>query len=250
MGKTTGIEWADATWNPWMGCTQVSAGCANCYMFREQRRFGHDPTVIRRSKTTFEDPLKWKEPRRIFVCSWSDFFHPEVPGEWRLEALEIMKCAPRHTYMILTKRPEEGRHLVPDEFWRANPNIWLGISAETQYDYEDRLPFLLTYPALVRFISIEPMLGPICLALENLTGMLGIAPFDWVIVGGESGPNARPMKPEWVYDIRDQCVEAGVPFFFKQWGGTSKVDGAWGGRLLDGRTWDELPRAFRPVEEW
>jgi len=249
MSKTTGIEWADATWNPWMGCTKVSAGCANCYMFREQKRFGHDPTVVRRSKTTFMDPLKWKEPKRIFVCSWSDFFLDDVPIEWMLDALEIIDDCPQHTFMLLTKRPENIQRVLqragvydPVRWLLGMPNVWLGVSVESD-SFMRRLFLLEQIPAKVRFVSAEPLLGP-------LLGLSAYLPaLDWVIVGGESGPGARPIKLDWVRDIRDQCVKYGVPFFFKQWGGTSKVDGTWGGRLLDGRIWDELPRVFGPVEE-
>jgi len=243
MGKTTGIEWADATWNPWIGCTKVSAGCANCYMFREQKRFGHDPTKLRRSKTTFEEPLKWKDPRRIFVCSWSDFAYERVPMSWVDEAWEIMRRADWHTYMILTKRPHSLRNILPSDWDWDNgwPHVWIGVTVEDR-DNMCRLVALEDFPARVRFVSAEPLLGP----LPDLYSFLPT--LNWCIVGGESGPNARPMKPEWVRDIRDQCLAYDIPFFFKQWGGMSKVDGAWGGRLLDGRTWDDLPMAGKEKE--
>lgn len=262
MGRHTAIDWADATWNPWIGCTKISAGCANCYMFREQQRFGHDPTKLRRSKTTFEDPLKWKEPKRIFVCSWSDFFLETVPIEWMLDALEIIDACPHHIFMLLTKRPQNIQPVLQDagvydigKWFRGMPNIWLGVSAEDQVSYEQRMPVLVRTPAAVRFISAEPLLGPLDLMLAGTVqeawgvryGPLASL-IDLCIVGGESGPNARPMKPEWVRNIRDQCIAYDVAFFFKQWGGTSKVDGAWGGRLLDGRTWHDLPVAAEEKE--
>jgi protein gp37 len=250
MGKNSAIEWTDATYNPWMGCAKVSTGCKNCYMFRDQKRFGHDPTELRRSKTTFRDPLKWKEPKVVFVCSWSDFFWEKVPEEWRREAWEIMFHAGTlgHTFLLLTKRPE---NITPETLpagwiegtWRETfSHVWLGISAENQEMADLRIPLLLQVPAAVHFVSAEPLLGPI-----DLRPWLPL-PFDgehldWVITGGESDLRSpRPMEPEWVFDIRDQCVEAGVAYFHKQHGGTRKINGAWGGRALDGRTWDEFPK--------
>jgi len=247
MGKTTGIEWADATWNPWIGCTKVSAGCMNCYMFREQRRFGHDPTVLRRSKTTFYDPLKWKRPRRVFVCSWSDFFHPDVPYDWRRDAWDVIRHR-RHIYMILTKRPENIWAMLPSDWDVGWPHVWLGVTAEDQAAYEQRVPILARIPATVRFVSAEPLLGPLGLlfncTVQDISGARHgplASLIHWVIVGGESGPAARPMHGDWLRSIRNQCLEADVPFFFKQWGGNRRIDGAWGGRLLDGRVWDEVP---------
>lgn len=253
MAKTSAIEWTDATWNPWMGCAKVSAGCKNCYMFRDQKRFGHDPTVLRRSKTTFKDPLKWKESKRIFVCSWSDFFWDEVDPLWRNEAWQVMREAEQHQFLILTKRPENIRSMLPLELdsetgWPYK-NVWLGISAEDQANYDYRIIRLITIPAVVHFVSAEPLLGPI-----NL-GFLGIIPkvimtrytpmgqiINWVITGGESDlSNPRPMKLEWAKDIRDQCLEADVAFFHKQHGGTSKIAGAWGGRSINGVTHNEFP---------
>ena len=221
-----------------MGCAKVSAGCKNCYMFRDQKRFGHDPTVLRRSKTTFYDPLRWKEPKRIFVCSWSDFFWEEVPIEWRREAWEVMYRAQQHTFLLLTKRPENIKHMLPDAWnegmWIQMRNIWLGVSVESQ-DHINRIGELYDIPATVKFLSAEPLLGP--LDLSEHMGFL-----DWVITGGESDlKDPRPCDLDWVRSIRDQCKEHGVAFFHKQNGGSRRINGAWGGRELDGRTWDEFP---------
>ena len=239
MAKESAIEWTDATWNPWMGCTKVSAGCQNCYMFREQKRYGHDPTKIRRSKTTFRDPLKWKEPKHIFVCSWSDFFHEDVPPEWRRDAWEIMYHArgQGHTFLPLTKRPENIASMLPigwiegmHEYW---PHVWFGATVENQESI-NRLSEFYNFPASRTFLSAEPLLGPL-----DLSEHMGF--IDWVIVGGESGPNVRPMKEEWATDIRDQCIEHGVPFFFKQWSGVNpKKDPR--GMMLDGKIWKERPK--------
>ena len=255
MAKDSAIEWTDATWNPWMGCTKVSEGCKNCYMFREQKQYGHDPTVLRKSKTTFRDPLKWKEPRMIFVCSWSDFFHEDVPDEWRCDAWEIMYHAgvyPGHTFLLLTKRPENILNMLPAGWvegkWReVFGHIWLGVTAENQELYDIRLPELLQIPAAHHFISAEPLLGRLNLHMYGTIpkdwghGYTSVGQtLDWVIAGGESGPDFREMKEEWATDLRDQCVEAGVPFFFKQWSGLHpKKDPR--GMMLDGREWRETP---------
>lgn len=257
MGKHTNIEWATATWNPWMGCTKVSLGCKNCYMFRDQKRFGNDPAVLRQSKTTFRDPLKWNRPRIIFVCSWSDFFHPDVPEKWRTSAYKIMQMTPRHTYLILTKRPEQMAARLPMSWFMGAgnpyPNVWLGVSAENQKHADERIPQLLKIPAAVRFVSAEPLLGPI----EINQGWFEYSPKDsaghiykayrpgihWLITGGESDfKNPRPCDLDWVRDIRDQCQEIEIPFFHKQHGGSKKINGAWGGRELDGRIWNEFPK--------
>ena len=228
MGETTGISWATATWNPWMGCTKVSAGCDHCYMFREQRQYGHDPQVVRRSKTTFGAPLKWKDPELIFTCSWSDWFHKDA-DLWRGEAWDVIRRSPQHTYMILTKRPGRiARHLPPD--WGAGwPNVWLGTSVESN-EFLSRVRILRDVPAALRFISAEPLLAPL--------PDLDLAGIGWVITGGESGPGHRPIDPEWVRAIRDQAVAAGVPFHHKQWGGMRPKSA---GKLLDGREWCEIP---------
>lgn len=234
MGETTGIEWTDKTWNPWHGCHKVSPGCKNCYMFRDKARYGQDPNVVVRSKTKFGDPLKWPHvPTMCFTCSWSDWFIEEA-DPWRDEAYDVIRQTPWITYQILTKRIERAKGRVP------NPplaNVWLGVSVEDQRSADARIPLLLRTPAEARFISYEPALGAVDFAAipqcmddnepteRQIDGPLGLhyirhgAPFiDWVIAGGESGPDARPMHPDWVRSVRDQCQVAGVPFFFKQWG--------------------------------
>jgi protein gp37 len=232
MGATTHIEWTEATWNPWHGCKKVSPGCAHCYMFRDKKRFGQDPTrVVRSSDATFQAPRRWRESRRIFTCSWSDFFIADA-DRWRDEAWEIIAETQQHTYQILTKRPERVPGHLP---WRRDPwpNVWLIISAEDQKHFEKRWQLVAELPAAVRGISVEPLLAPV-----DLKDALQAERLSWVIVGGESGPGARTMNPEWVRFLRDQCLEAGVPFFFKQWGGVFKNRN---GRVLDGRTWDQMP---------
>lgn len=253
MAQTTKIEWTEATWNPWHGCRKVSAGCKNCYMFREKKQYGQDPNVVVRSKTKFYDPLKWKEPRRIFTCSWSDFFIEEADA-WRDEAFAIMALTPQHTYQVLTKRPDRmmeylrgpqtprniyaevhyGDHPLLEprshelyerlQNWPL-PNVWLGVSVEDQKTADERIPLLLQTPAALRWLSIEPLLGPI--EFSNVSrrsdavsqlGKKALTGIDWVVVGGESGPEARPTHPDWARSLRDQCTAAGVPFFFKQWG--------------------------------
>lgn len=232
MGKTSAIEWTEATWNPWHGCIKVSQGCKNCYMYRDKRRYGQKPMLVVRSKTTFTNPLRWIEPSLIFTCSWSDWFIEEA-DEWRDEAWDVIRHTPQHTYQILTKRPERILNSLPSDWGDGWRNVWLGVSIESQ-KYISRMNLLTEIPAHVRFISAEPLLGPLSLSL-----VVGI---DWVITGGESGPGARPMELEWVRSIREQCLRSGVAFFHKQNGGTKKIAGVWGGRLLDNRTWDAMPK--------
>ncbi len=250
MSTNTGIEWTDATWNPTTGCDRVSPGCDHCYALTLAKRlksmgnpryqrdgnprasgFGFGLTV---HEDKLAEPLYWKKPRRIFVNSMSDLFHSLVPTEFIYRVFEVMGEAQQHQFQVLTKRPRRMTKVVSD-WYRAMgleplPNVWLGTSVENQDWADRRMPMLLTAPTAVRFLSCEPLLGPIRLAHTS-----GI---DWVIVGGESGSQARQMAPKWVRSLRDQCVSAGIPFFFKQWGGrTPKA----GGRVLDGRTWDEMP---------
>lgn len=231
MAEQSLIEWTDATWNPWHGCIKVSPGCKNCYMYRGKERWGRDPRAVVRSRTTFADPLRWSEPRLIFACSWSDWFIKDA-DPWRAEAWDIIRKTPHHTYQILTKRPERIAQSLPSDWGRGWPNVWLGVSIENQ-DYTFRKDILCQIPSNIRFISAEPLLGPI--DLGPLDGM------HWVITGGESGPNARPMHADWARSIRTQCEAANIPYFHKQNGGTSLVSGAWGGRMLDGKTWDGIP---------
>jgi protein gp37 len=234
MGEATGIEWTDATWNPWRGCAKVSPGCAHCYMFTDQRRFGRDPSVVTRSKTTFRAPLRWREPRLVFTCSWSDWFIPAA-DEWRDEAWDVVRRTPHLTYQILTKRPELALERLPADWGDGYPNVWLGTSIENRR-FVDRAELLREIPAAVRFISAEPLLGP-------LDG-LDLYDIDWLIAGGESGPRARDCNPEWVRQLRDHCAFEGVAFFFKQWGAVRATGHGKGGgedAVLDGRRWLEMP---------
>jgi protein gp37 len=229
MAETTGITWTDHTWNPWMGCQKVSPGCANCYMFTDQKRYGMNPSVVVRSKTRFNAPLKWHKPARVFTCSWSDWFHPAADA-WRQEAWAIIRRTPHLTYQVLTKRPENIADHLPADWDGGYSNVWLGISAESQPWLERRWPLLRAIPAEVRFVSAEPLLGPL-----DLTGITGL---DWIITGGESGPDARPADIDWFRSIRDQCSQLGVALHHKQNGGTDRHKG---GCLLDGQMIHQIP---------
>ena len=229
----TKIEWTEATWNPTTGCTKVSEGCRNCYAEKMAKRLQAMGTKRYRNGfqlTLHPDlidlPLRWKKPRKIFVNSMSDLFHQEVPDDFIRQVFRTMNQASHHIFQVLTKRPERVAAMAHRLNW--TPNIWMGTSVENMRVIE-RVAHLRQVPARVRFLSCEPLLGPLKLNLDGI---------HWVIVGGESGPGARPMDGRWVREIRDQCIEAGVSFFFKQWGGVRKDKT---GRLLDGRTWDEMP---------
>jgi len=224
VAKNSGIEWCDHTWNPWQGCHPVSEGCANCYMYREKKRYKQDPTkVVRSSKQTFNAPLKWKESAKVFTCSWSDFFIAEA-DQWRDEAMEIIAKTPHLTYLILTKRPERMNEYFKNNFILSN--IWLGVTAENQKTANERIPILLEVPAAIRFVSVEPMLEEIDLTRVNykpnyhrnyLSFFNPTAErLDWVICGGETGHGAREMKAKWAWSLYNQCKDAGVPFFFKK----------------------------------
>lgn len=279
MGFQSAIEWTETTWNPWQGCHKVSPGCKNCYMFRDKKRYGQEPnTVVRSHDKTFYAPLKWQEPRQIFTCSWSDFFIEEADA-WRDEAFAIMSLTPQHTYQVLTKRPQrmleylddcnwepriydavaqlarkmgwkkwpdDGRFIMRTEPLEFLPNVWLGVSVEDQKTADERIPLLLKTPAALRWLSMEPLLGPVDLSnvryrnpdfdesdLITMDVLRGIVEMhdtmsssavddcdaiDWIVTGGESGPESRPTHPDWYRSIRDQCGKAEVPFFFKQWG--------------------------------
>ena len=213
MGEHSHIGWTEGTWNPWYGCTKISPGCKFCYMYREMQRYGRDPFTVQRSKTTFNAPLKWKEPKMVFTCSWSDFFI-EAADAWRPEAWEIIRKTPHLTYQILTKRPELIAERLPAD-WRAGYlNVWLGTSVETP-EYKGRIADLIRIPATTYFVSIEPILEEM-----NIFGYLTSwrAGRFWVIVGGESGPDGkrRDCDPKWICSIVDQCREAKVPVFVKQ----------------------------------
>lgn len=234
MASHSNIEWTGSTWNPITGCDKVSQGCKYCYAERMairlkamgQRNYA-DAFNLTIHEHMLTVPLRWKKPQTVFVNSMSDLFHHEVPAEFILRVFDIMRLANHHRYQILTKRSDRLLQLNTKLAWK--PNIWMGVSVESQ-EYVHRIEHLRQTRAKVKFLSLEPLLGP----LQNLN-LKGI---HWVIVGGESGPRARQMQPEWVLEIRDQCREAGVPFFFKQWGGVHKKKA---GRLLEGRTWDEMP---------
>jgi protein gp37 len=305
MSDKSAIEWTEATWNPVTGCTKVSPGCAYCYAERITTRFGGKPFLPGQAEIILHEerlkqPIMWRRPRMVFVNSMSDLFHEEVPDSFILEVWLVMAMTPEHTYQVLTKRPERmkefviglqalpgGHQLFAAEMWPL-PNVWLGVSVENQRWADERIPQLLETPAAVRFLSCEPLLGPIDLqrACEGTRNFLdgidfeSIEPWpeappkiDWVIVGGESGGPANralvercvqpwhdkrggmicdrcrdtgwrpkawiPNALEWVISLREQCTATAVPFFFKQWGGPGPTSG---GRLLDGREWNEMPR--------
>ena len=313
MADGTGIEWTDATWNPVRGCSRVSQGCVNCYAERVAHRFsgpgqpyagltnehGRWNGTVRVVRDALDQPRRWRKPRRIFVNSMSDLFHESLPYDVILAIFTVMASPDcrRHTLQVLTKRPERAAELASRLPWA--PNIWLGTSVENQAAADERIPHLLRVPARVRFLSCEPLIGPVDLSawfggepvccgrpVEDTDGPACCGcpepsgpDIHWVIAGGESGPRARPMHPEWARGLRDQCVAAGVPYFFKQWGEWAhdpldvghpymtmhedprhnernvvtwvcscktapmvRVGKARAGRELDGRTWDEVPR--------
>jgi protein gp37 len=230
VGERTGIEWCDSTWNPWTGCTPVSAGCEHCYMAREQRRWGKDPWTVRRTAPkTFRAPLAWS-PKRIFTCSWSDFFHPAADA-WREEAWAIIRQTPQHRYLILTKRPERIGECLPLGWPFGYEHVWLGVTVEKQ-DTALRIDRARAQMALGRwlFVSAEPLLEPL-----DLTGYGDL--IDWIIVAGESGPGARRMETEWAAAISDWAEKVGVPYFFKRY--ADKRDGWSAGEDHERR---EVPR--------
>jgi protein gp37 len=301
--RNGGIIWTETTWNPVRGCSKVSPGCANCYAERMAARFcgpgepyhgtiadGRWTGKVRLEEDALTAPMRWRKPRRIFVCSMSDLFHPEVPDSYIGKIFGVMAEAHQHTFQVLTKRaqrmlewsksvahyPKGDRSKSPVPGWP--PNVWLGVTAEDQKRVDERIPLLLQTPAAVRFVSCEPLLGPVDLAKAGAVWSdmndkiipgcrsIGTKEINWVIVGGESGPGARPMHPDWARGLRDQCQAAGVPFLFKQWGEWGPRTGDQGvpdyaffkgpgaechvwrvgkkaaGRLMDGRTWDEFPK--------
>ena len=243
MADQTAIEWTDATWNPVTGCTRISPGCQHCYAERFSERFrgveghpfrfGFDLTL---RPERLEQPLAWRRPRMIFVNSMSDLFHKHVPFEFVDQVFDTMERANWHTFQVLTKRSSRMRNYVRQRYGyaKAPSHIWLGVSIEDDAR-RSRVRHLLETPVPIRFLSIEPLLGPV--------QKLPLKGISWVIVGGESGPGARPMLPEWVRPLRDQCVAESVPFFFKQWGGRNPKSG---GRELDGREWSQWPSMPRP----
>jgi protein gp37 len=238
MGARSNIEWTESTWNPLTGCTKVSPGCKHCYAERMALRLQAmgQPNYANGFRLTMhkhmlELPLRWKKPQMIFVSSMSDLFHQDVPWEFIQKVFDIMCRASWHTFQVLTKR--SGRLLKLDREINWPANVWMGVSVENK-DYTFRIDHLRQIGALVKFLSLEPLLGP-------LPG-LDLHGINWVIAGGESGPGARPIVKEWVVDIKDQCLVAHVPFFFKQWGGVRRTRS---GRILQGRTWDEMPAQVR-----
>jgi protein gp37 len=309
MSDHSKIEWTDATWNPVIGCTKVSPGCDHCYAIRTAHRMQANPNEkvsaayagtesdgawtgqVNLLEDRLNQPLRWAKPRRIFVNSQSDLFHDQVPDEFVARVFAVMAAARHHTFQVLTKRHGRMRALLssPDfttavahaflELPRHQrgslvqyplPNVWLGVSVENQQWADIRIPALLETPAAVRFLSCEPLLGPVDMRWRVTVPRYDAPRIHWVIVGGESGPGARPMHPEWARSLRNQCTDAGIAFSFKQWGEYTKVEhrhaqdgdvwvlGGWGpyrdelmrrvgkkaaGRVLDGRTWDEFPEA-------
>src|ERR1700733_2164366 len=246
MSLGTTIEWTDATWNPVRGCTKISAGCKNCYAERFAERFrgvaGHPfehGFDIRLVPEKLAEPLKWKEPRMIFVNSMSDLFHDQIPDEYIEQVVRVMVLARWHTFQVLTKRGERLKKMLRGslKFAASCKNIWWGVSVENKRDGVPRIRELQDSPVAVRFLSVEPLLEDV--------GQLNLAKISWVIVGGESGPHSRPLQAEWVRSLKVQCEQARVAFFFKQWGGARKKAA---GRMLDGRTYDQFPlRKEKPI---
>lgn len=288
MSDKSAIEWTDATWNPIRGCSVVSEGCRNCYAMQVAARFNqpeqayeglayrndsgaHWTGEVRLVEKHLFDPLRWMRPRRIFVNSMSDLFHESIPDKWIFQIFDVMYSAKRHIFQVLTKRPERMLRVISNSMYLTNSpldNVWLGVSVEDQKTADERVPLLMKTPSAVRFVSAEPLLGPI--DLEMLTDgpddgggwvyrhwnafdgrnwcdcrdsihPIGSSPINWVIVGGESGPKARPMHPDWARSLRDQCVSAGIPFFFKQWGEWANVgecDDPCGRCVMAKRAWN------------
>ena len=232
--RTTKIEWTETTWNPTTGCTKISSGCKNCYAERMSLRLQamgvkkyNDGFNLKIHPEVLEEPYSWRKPRTVFVNSMSDLFHENMPLDFIQKVFKVMNDNPMHTFQVLTKRADILSKYSSDLVW--SKNIWMGVTVENQENVS-RVDFLRNVNANVKFISIEPLIGEIrALNLENI---------DWVIVGGESGPGARPIKEKWVVSLKEQCLNQNTHFFFKQWGGVNKKKN---GRLLDGQTWDEMP---------
>ena len=237
MASKSTIEWTEATWNPVTGCNKISPGCKNCYAERMAKRLKamgqsnyQNGFKLTLQPHMLEVPLRWRKPQTIFVNSMSDLFHKDVPLEYIRQVFSVMKRAHWHRFQVLTKRADRLEELAPHLEWA--PNVWMGVSVESQ-KYVPRIDHLRRTRAKTKFLSLEPLLGPL--------NDLDLTRIDWVIVGGESGFGARPMLVDWVTSIREQCLDAGVAFFFKQWGGVQKKRS---GRTLEGRTWDDMPSAI------
>ncbi len=235
MASKSSIEWTESTWNPITGCTKISSGCKNCYAERMAKRLHAMGQVNYRNgfevtchELVLERPLKWKKPQTIFVNSMSDLFHRKVSKVFIKKVFDVMNKAPMHTFQILTKRADRLAELSDELTW--GKNIWMGVSVEND-KYKDRIDCLRYTEANVKFISFEPLIGSM--------GTVNLKNIDWAIVGGESGPGARYMEPDWVMNLRDQCLKQKVPFFFKQWGGINKKKT---GRKLEGKYWNEMPQ--------
>jgi len=310
MANQTSIEWCDTTWNPTTGCSPISAGCERCYAARFAKRLAgrcgypeDNPFKVTLHPDRLDEPLKWRKPKRVFVCSMGDLFHEDIPEMYIVDTFSIMAEAYWHTFIVLTKRPQRMKEVltsptVANDVWLQTssgvndekspwplPNVWFGVTAENQETADERIPILLQIPAAVRFVSCEPLLEPVSFRWAHWVDsdemhrrfgrhhhLDGLREIDWVIVGGESGPDARPVHPNWVRDLQKQCQTVKVPFFFKQWGEWAlayttgpqfelrrladdevimksgsggqvmkKVGKKKAGRLLDGRTWDETP---------
>lgn len=240
MANTTSIEWTDTTWNPVTGCTKISDGCDHCYAERFSERFRGTPghpfetgfdLTLRPERLNY--PLRWRQPRMIFVNSMSDLFHKQVPNTFISRVFDTMEAASWHTFQVLTKRSSLMRDFLKERYsgGRGPFHMWFGVSVEDGTKLS-RVRHLRNAPAGIRFLSVEPLIGRV--------GKLDLSGIDWVIVGGESGPGARPMNPDWAREVRDQCIDAGVSFFFKQWGGIRPKSG---GRMLDDREWSEFPQS-------
>lgn len=256
MGQQTAIEWTDATYNPWRGCDKVSPGCAHCYMFTEQRRYGRDPSVVVRcADSTFYAPIrakKWRDmtDKLVFTCSWSDWFHEDA-DDWRDEAWEVIRARPDLTFQVLTKRPERIADHLPSDWGGGWPNVWLGVSIENRR-FVGRADILREVPAVIRFISAEPLIGPLVPPPVDFPSMgepwhdayegpaLDLGEVDWLIAGGESGPRARRCDPEWLRDLKQACEYTDTAFFLKQLGGHPDKRGG-PAALLDGQRYTEMP---------
>lgn len=234
MAENSKIEWTESTWNPVTGCTKISDGCANCYAEKlalrlkemGQKKYSNGFNITLHPET-INEPLKWKKPRMVFVCSMSDLFHKDIPSDFILKVFKTMNNAGRHIFQVLTKRPQRLLEIRNEINW--TDNIWIGTTVESE-KYAYRIKYIKDIPARVKFLSLEPLLSSV--------GNISLDGIDWVIVGGESGPVSRHVRKEWITDIKDRCEDNGIPFFFKQWGGVNRKKA---GKELDGRTFTEIP---------